>query len=121
MGLSFPFGPPGTAYWLAGSDGGIFNFGGAAFYGSMGGKPLNKPIVGIAQTLDGCGYWEVASDGGIFNFGDRQLLRLDGRATAQQADRRHRRRAGRQRLLGGCLRWRHLQLRRRRLPGLDGR
>ena len=31
MGLSFPFGPPGTAYWLGGSDGGIFNFGGAAF------------------------------------------------------------------------------------------
>ncbi len=69
MGLGSPFGPSGTAYWLAGSDGGIFNFGGAAFYGSMGGKPLDDPVVGIASTLNGGGYWEVASDGGIFNFG----------------------------------------------------
>jgi hypothetical protein len=51
------------------SDGGIFAFN-APFYGSMGGKPLNKPIVGIAATADGGGYWEVASDGGIFAFGD---------------------------------------------------
>jgi len=69
MGVSFPIGPVGRAYWLAGSDGGIFNFGGAAFYGSMGGTPLNKPVVGLAPTLNGGGYWEVASDGGIFSFG----------------------------------------------------
>jgi hypothetical protein len=30
------------------SDGGIFNFGGAPFHGSMGGKALVEPIVGIA-------------------------------------------------------------------------
>jgi hypothetical protein len=29
------------------SDGGIFAFGNAAFDGSMGGKALNAPIVGI--------------------------------------------------------------------------
>jgi hypothetical protein len=52
------------------SDGGIFNYGDALFYGSMGGQPLNKPIVGLAATPDGAGYWEVASDGGIFGFGD---------------------------------------------------
>ncbi len=57
-------------YWVAGSDGGIFTFGAATFYGSMGGKPLNKPVVGIAATPDGKGYWQVASDGGIFAFGD---------------------------------------------------
>ena len=51
------------------SDGGIFSFGNAAFYGSMGGKPLNKPIVGLAPSPGGTGYWEVASDGGIFSFG----------------------------------------------------
>jgi len=33
------------------SDGGIFSFGDASFYGSMGGKPLSKPIVGIAGGL----------------------------------------------------------------------
>ena len=52
------------------SDGGIFSFGDAAFHGSMGGTPLNAPIVGMAATPDGAGYWEVASDGGIFSFGD---------------------------------------------------
>jgi hypothetical protein len=31
------------------SDGGIFNYGDAPFYGSRGGQPLNKPIVGIAS------------------------------------------------------------------------
>ncbi len=60
----------GKGYWEVASDGGIFAFGDAAFYGSMGGKPLNKPVVGIAPTPDGLGYWEVASDGGIFAFGD---------------------------------------------------
>jgi photosystem II stability/assembly factor-like uncharacterized protein len=42
----------------------------AQFYGSMGGKPLNQNIVGMASTPDGKGYWEVASDGGLFAFGD---------------------------------------------------
>jgi CSLREA domain-containing protein len=59
-------------YWMVASDGGIFNFANAGFYGSMGGTPLNAPIVGMAVTPDGKGYWEVASDGGIFNFGDAQ-------------------------------------------------
>ena len=59
-----------TGYIEAASDGGLFAFPKAQFYGSMGGKPLNKPVVGLASTADNLGYWEVASDGGIFNFGD---------------------------------------------------
>ncbi len=59
-----------TGYLEGASDGGLFAFGGAQFYGSMGGQPLNKPIVGMASTPDNKGYWEVASDGGIFSFGD---------------------------------------------------
>ena len=62
--------PTGRGYWLVASDGGIFSFGDAGFHGSMGGKPLNRPIVGMAASPDGLGYWLVASDGGIFNFGD---------------------------------------------------
>jgi hypothetical protein len=58
------------AYWLAASDGGIFSFGGAQYYGSTGGTVLNKPVVGIAATSDGGGYYEVASDGGVFSYGD---------------------------------------------------
>ena len=60
-------------YWTVAQDGGVFAFGDAQFYGSMGGKPLNKPIVGIAGTADAGGYWLVASDGGIFAFGDAQF------------------------------------------------
>jgi len=52
------------------SDGGIFTFGNATFDGSMGGKALNAPVVGMAATSTGSGYWEVASDGGIFTFGN---------------------------------------------------
>jgi hypothetical protein len=60
----------GHGYWLVASDGTIFTFGDAHFYGSMGGKHLNRPIVGIAATRSGRGYWLVASDGGMFTFGD---------------------------------------------------
>jgi hypothetical protein len=59
-----------AGYWEVASDGGIFSFGDATFFGSMGGQTLNKPVVGMAATPDGGGYWEVASDGGIFSFGD---------------------------------------------------
>ena len=40
--------PDGLGYWEVASDGGIFSFGDAKFYGSMGGKPLNAGIVGVA-------------------------------------------------------------------------
>ena len=69
-GLLDQFSYTSPGYWEVASDGGIFAFGGAPFYGSMGGKPLNQPIVGIASTPTGTGYWQVASDGGLFAFGD---------------------------------------------------
>lgn len=42
--------------------------GDAHFYGSMGGRPLNQPIVGMAVDQATGGYWLVAADGGIFSF-----------------------------------------------------
>jgi hypothetical protein len=63
----------GNGYWLVASDGGVFSFGDAPFYGSMGGTALNRPIVGITSTPSGKGYWLVASDGGVFAFGDAQF------------------------------------------------
>ncbi len=62
--------PDGGGYWLVASDGGIFSYGDAGFFGSRGGQPLNSPIVGMAATADGKGYWLVAADGGIFSYGD---------------------------------------------------
>jgi len=62
-----------TGYRMVAGDGGVFDFGNAKFHGSMGGKPLNKPVVASAATPTGNGYWEVASDGGIFSFGDAQF------------------------------------------------
>ena len=61
--------PANPAYDMVAADGGIFSFN-APFYGSMGGTPLNAPIVGMAATPGGRGYWLVAADGGIFSFGD---------------------------------------------------
>src|SRR5260370_10800220 len=73
-----PTPPYGKAYWLVASDGGIFSFGNAAFYGSTGAVRLKRPIVGIAGTPDGKGYWMVASDGGIFSFGDARFYGSTG-------------------------------------------
>jgi hypothetical protein len=70
--------PDGGGYWEVASDGGIFAFGDAGFYGSEGGQALNAPIVGMAATPDGGGYWEVASDGGIFAFGDAGFYGSEG-------------------------------------------
>ncbi len=55
-------------YWLVGSDGGIFTFGSARFYGSTGSLNLQRPVVGISPTGSRTGYWLVASDGGIFAY-----------------------------------------------------
>ena len=67
---SFPVQEASHGYWLVGSDGGIFSFGTATFHGSMGGTPLQRPVMAITPTSTGNGYWLVASDGGIFSFGD---------------------------------------------------
>jgi hypothetical protein len=60
----------GSGYWLVGSDGGIFTFGSARFYGSTGSLALQRPVVGMTPTATRGGYWLVASDGGIFSFGN---------------------------------------------------
>lgn len=60
----------GSGYWLAGSDGGVFAFGTAQFYGSLAGKPLAAPITGIVATSDDHGYWLTGRDGAIYPFGD---------------------------------------------------
>ena len=62
--------PSGSGYTEVSSDGTVFRYGDARFYGSMSGLPLTAPVSGMAATPDGKGYWLVASDGGLFAFGD---------------------------------------------------
>jgi hypothetical protein len=42
--------PDGAGYWMSATDGGIFNFGDAKFFGSTGSIKLNKPMVGLAPA-----------------------------------------------------------------------
>ncbi len=67
----------------------MFSFGDAEYHGSMGGHPLNRPIVGMAATADGGGYWLVASDGGMFSFGDASYHGSMGGRPPEQSDRGH--------------------------------
>jgi hypothetical protein len=76
--------PYDQGYWLVASDGGVFTFGTARFWGSTGGIVLNQPVVGMAATPDGGGYWLVASDGGVFSFGDAQFHGSTGNLTLVQ-------------------------------------
>jgi 3D (Asp-Asp-Asp) domain-containing protein len=50
-------------------DNGIAPAGDATDHGSLAGRSLAAPVVGISVAPDGNGYWEVAADGGVFAFG----------------------------------------------------
>ena len=76
-----PLPPSGLAqggYWMVATDGGIFSYGNARFFGSTGNIRLNQPIVGMAATPSRQGYWLVASDGGIFAYGDAAFFGSTG-------------------------------------------
>jgi len=66
--LGGPATSSGVGMVSAAADGGIFAFG-APYQGSLGGRPLNSPIVGMSYDPASGGYYEVAADGGIFAFG----------------------------------------------------
>ena len=107
-------------FWAAAGDGGVFTFGDAAFHGSLGGRHLAAPIVGMAPTPDGGGYWMTAGDGGVFTFGDAAFTAPSAGGTGR-THRRHGPDTRRRRLLAGeCRRWR-VHLRRCRVPRLPRR
>jgi lipoprotein-anchoring transpeptidase ErfK/SrfK len=60
---------PDGGYWLLGSDGGVFSFGGARFHGSAAGALVAAPAVGLAPTTAGDGYWLAAADGRVLAYG----------------------------------------------------
>ena len=62
--------PDGRGYWLASAGGGVYSFGDATAYGSLGGRHLASAVVGMAATADGKGYWLASADGTVHGFGD---------------------------------------------------
>ncbi|HVA42415.1 MAG TPA: NlpC/P60 family protein, partial [Acidimicrobiales bacterium] len=57
-------------YWLMSADGGVFAFGDATYYGSMGASPSVEPAEKIVGTQDGQGYWIVDQNGTDYGYGD---------------------------------------------------
>jgi uncharacterized protein YkwD len=57
-------------YWLAATDGGIFGFGAAGFFGSTAGTHLAQSIVGMTPTPSGQGYVLASGEGNVFAYGD---------------------------------------------------
>ena len=47
--------PDGGGYWLVARDGGIFTYGDAPYFGSLGGTALPGPVVGLAAAPGGRG------------------------------------------------------------------
>lgn len=67
-----------SGFWISTPSGDVWNFGSAVAYGDLKGQPLNKPIVGMAPTVDNLGYWLTATDGGIFAYGDARFYGSTG-------------------------------------------
>ena len=61
--------PDGRGYWLVASDGGVFTFGDAGFFGSTAGSADRNPVVGLYSNLGGHGYSVVDSAGRCTTFG----------------------------------------------------
>ena len=76
--------PTGRGAWVCDVNGAVYAFGDAAFFGSMGGQRLNRPIVAMAARPDGLGYWLVASDGGVFTFGSARFFGSTGAIALNQ-------------------------------------
>ena len=65
--------PHGHGYWLVASDGGVFAYGSAQFFGSLPGLPASaephSPVVSLVPTATGTGYYEVTANGDVYAFG----------------------------------------------------
>jgi len=70
--LNPPTGTAGQGYRLSTSDGAIFTFGEAQYYGSANVYHPSTPVV-TSMSTPTHGYWQVTQDGGLFSFGDAQF------------------------------------------------
>jgi len=62
--------PSGEGYWVASTDGGVYTYGDAHYYGAPAEFGVSANIVDLASTPSGRGYWAVAIDGAVYAFGD---------------------------------------------------
>jgi hypothetical protein len=76
--------PDGKGYYLAASDGGVFAFGDASFYGSAVQYHLTAPVTAMATTENDNGYWLLTANGSVYAFGqapyDGNLLHVENQA-----------------------------------------
>jgi plastocyanin len=56
-------------YRVGTSNGGVYTFGAADFFGSKAGTALPSPVVATPATVDNQGYWLVTADGHTYNYG----------------------------------------------------
>jgi hypothetical protein len=67
--------PDGGGYRLVASDGGVFDFGDAVFYGSLPGEGVQNPqVTTMANSVDGNGYYLINAAGTVWAFGDAAYL-----------------------------------------------
>jgi Mannosyl-glycoprotein endo-beta-N-acetylglucosaminidase len=83
-GACVPYAPPsggpksGSGYWQVTTDGSVYSFGSARFYGSRHGQPLAAPLIGAESVSNGKGYWLLGRDGGIFTYGAARFFGSTG-------------------------------------------
>ena len=64
----------GRGYYLAGAYGNVYNYGDAAFHGSLAHARLaGRPVVAMALSQDGAGYYLVTAAGNVYVFGDARF------------------------------------------------
>jgi hypothetical protein len=66
--------PTGAGYWLMTTDGLVYTFGDATYFGHPPASAIHAPIVGAAASPSGLGYWLVAADGSVYPEGDASVV-----------------------------------------------
>jgi len=64
----------GLGYWQVASDGAVYSYGDARYFGGANNIRLRQPVVSGVRHPSGNGYWLVGADGGIFAYGDARFF-----------------------------------------------